>query len=76
MNNWSGTDVTFLFILGESLFIKIDFLKYSLNALFSQHKTEKSLKLQLLCSYNIRWSDSADGLHATLFPVGGDKPKS
>ena len=59
---------------GESLFIKIDSLKDSLYALFSQHKIEKLLKLLLLSSCNNRWSDIADGLHATLFPVKGDKP--
>ena len=65
-------ELTFLLSSGESLFIKIDSLKDSLNALFSQHKIEKSLKLLLLCSCNNRWSDIADGLHATLFPVKGD----
>ena len=71
----------FLLISGESLFIKMDSLKDSLNALFSQRKIEKWLKLLLLCSWinrlcscNNRWSDIADGLHATLFPVRGDKP--
>ena len=59
---------------GESLFIKIDFLEDSLNGLFSQHKIEKPLKLLLLYSFNNRWSDIADGLHATLFPFKGDKP--
>ena len=59
---------------GESLFIKTDSLEDSLNALFCQHKVEKSLKLLLLCSCNNRWWDIADGLHATLFPVKGDKP--
>ena len=59
---------------GESLFFKTDSLKDSLNALFSQHKIEKSLKLLLSCSCNNGWSDIADGLHATLFPVEGDKP--
>ena len=34
----------------------------------------KSLKLLLLCSCNNRWSDIADVLHASLFPVRGDKP--
>ena len=71
----------FLLISGESLFIKMVSLKDSLNALFSQRKIEKWLKLLLLCSWinrlcscNNRWSDIADGLHATLFPVRGDKP--
>ena len=59
---------------GESLFIKIDSLKDSPNALFSQHKLEKLLKLLLLSSGNNRWSDIANGLHETLFPVRGDKP--
>ena len=59
---------------GEPLFINIDSLKDSLNALFSQRKIEKSLKLLFLCSCNDRWSDIADGLHATLFPVKGDRP--
>ena len=74
MNNRSGIELTFLLSSGESLFIKIDSLKDSLNALFSQHKIEKSLKLLLLCSCNNRWSDIADGLHATQFPVKADKP--
>ena len=47
----------------------IDSLKDSLNSLFSQHKTEKSLKLLLLCSCNNIWSNIADALDATLFPV-------
>ena len=51
----------------------IDSLKDSLNVLFSQHKIEQSLKLLLLCLCNNRWSDIADGLYATLFPVKGDK---
>ena len=58
----------------ENVEIKIDSLKDSLYALFSQHKIEKLLKLLLLSSCNNRWSDIADGLHATLFPVKGDKP--
>ena len=58
---------------GESLFIKTDSLKDSLNALFSQHKIEKSLKLLLFCSCSNRWSDIADGLHTTLFSGKGDK---
>ena len=74
MNNRNGIELTFLLSSGESLFIKIDSLKDSLNASFSQHKIEKSLKLLLLCSCNNRWSDIADSLHATLFPVKGDKP--
>ena len=74
MNNRSSIELTFLLSSGESLFIKIDSLKDSLNALFSQHKIEKSLKLLLLCSCDNRWSDIADGLHATLFPVKGGKP--
>ena len=73
MNSRSGVELTFLLNSGESHFIKIDSLKDSLNALFSQHKIENSFKLLLLCSYNDRWSDIADGLHATLFPVRGDK---
>ena len=74
MNNRSGIELTFLLNSDESLFFKIDSIKDSLNALFSQQKTEKSLKLLLLCSCSNRWSDIADGLHATLFPVKGDKP--
>ena len=74
MNNRSGIDLKFLLRSGESLFIKINTFKDSLNALFSQHKTEKSLKLLLLGSCNNRWSDIADDLHATLFPLKGDKP--
>ena len=66
MNNRSGIE---LLSSGESLFIKTDSLKDSLYALFSQHKIEKLLKLLLLSSCNNRWSDIADGLHATLFPV-------
>ena len=34
----------------------------------------KSLKLLLLCSCSNRWSDIADGLYVTLFPVKGDRP--
>ena len=64
----SGTELTFLLKSGESLFTKIDSLKDSLYVLFSQHKIEKLLKLLLLSSCNNRWSDIADGLHATLFP--------
>ena len=63
MNNRSGIELTFLLSSGESLFIKIDSLKDSLNALFSQHKIEKLLKLLLLCSFNNKWSYIADGLH-------------
>ena len=74
MNNKSGIELTFLLSSGESHFIKIDSLKDSLNALFSQQKIEKSLKLLLLCLWYNKWSDVADGLHATLFPVKGDKP--
>ena len=74
MNNGRGIELTFLLVSEESLFIKIDSLQDSLNALSSQYKTEKSLKLLLLCSYNNRWSDVADGLHPTLFPVKGEKP--
>ena len=33
-----------------------------------------SLKLLLLCSCSNKWSDIADGLYATLFPVKGDEP--
>ena len=67
--NISGIELTFLLSSGESLFVKIDSLKDSLYALFSQHKIEKLLKLLLLSSCNNRWSDITDGLHATLFPV-------
>ena len=74
MNNRSSIELTFLLSLSESLFIKIESLKDSLNALFSQHKTEKSLKLLLLWPCNNRWSDITDGLHATLFPFKGDRP--
>ena len=74
MNDRSSIKLSFLLSPGESLFIKIDFLKESLNALFSQHKIEKLLKLLLLCSCNNRWSGIADGLYATLFPVKGDNP--
>ena len=59
---------------GDSLFIEIDSLKDSLNALLSQHKIQKLLKLLLLYSCKNRWSAIAEGLHATLFPVKGDKP--
>ena len=69
-----GVELTFLLSSGESLFIKIDSLKDSLNALFSQVKSEKWLKLLLLCSCKNRLSDIADGLHATQFSVRGDKP--
>ena len=57
-----------------SLFIKINSLKDSLNALFSQHKINKLLKLLLLCSCNNRWSDIPDGLRGTVFSVKGGKP--
>ena len=76
MNNRSGIELTFFFSSGGFLFIKIDSLKDSLNWLFSQHNVEKSLKLLLLWSCNNKWSDIADELHATLFPVKGDKPIS
>ena len=42
MNNRSGIELTFLLSSGEALFVKIDSLKDRLNALYSQHKTEKS----------------------------------
>ena len=74
MNDRNGIELTFLLSLGESFFIKIDSLKGSLNALFLQHKIKKFLKLLLLCSCNNRWSDIPDDLHATLFPLKGDKP--
>ena len=74
LNNGSGIELTFLLSSGESLLIKIDSLKDSLNVLFSLHKIEKLLQLLLSCSCNNRWSDIGDGLHATLFPVKGDKP--
>ena len=76
MNNRRGIELTFFFSSGGFLFIKIDSLKDSLNKLFSQHNVEKSLKLLLLWSCNNKWSDIADELHATLFPVKGDKPIS
>ena len=68
MNNRGGIELTFLLTSGKSLFIKIDSLIDSLNALYTQHKIEKLLKLLLLCSCNNRWSYIADGLHATKFP--------
>ena len=67
-------ELTFLLSSGESFFIKIDSLKDSLNALFSQVKSEKWLKLLLLCSCKNRLSNITDGLHAIQFPVRGDKP--
>ena len=70
----NGIELTFLLSSGESLVIKIASLKDSLNALFSHHKIEKSLKLLLLCSCDIRCSHIADGLHATLFAVKKKKP--
>ena len=70
MNNRSGIELTFFFSSDGFLFIKIDSLKDSLN------RFKKSLKLLLLCSCNNKWSDIADELHATLFPVKGDKPIS
>ena len=73
MNNRNGIELIFLLSSGDSFFIKINSLKDSLNALFSQHEIEKLPKLLLLCSCNNRWSNSADGLHAILFPVKGDK---
>ena len=46
---------------GESLFIKIDSLKDGLNALFSQYKIEKSLKLNWfrmeVCSFHFKFDD-------------------
>ena len=42
MNNMSGIELTFLLSSGKSSFIKIDSLKLRLNALFLQHKFEKS----------------------------------
>ena len=74
MNNRSDIELTFLLSSGESLFIKIDSFKDSLNALFSQRKIEKSLKLLLLYSCNNRWPDIANSFHATLFPVKQDEP--
>ena len=58
---------------GESLFIKIDSLEDSLNALFSQYKIETSLKLLLICSCDNRWSDIGDDSHETLFLLKRDK---
>ena len=73
LNKRSNVKLTFLLNLGESLFIyETDSLKDSLNALSSQHKIQKSLQL-LLYSSNNRWSDIADGKHATLLPVKGNK---
>ena len=57
----------------ESLFIKTDSLEDSLNALFSQHKIETSLKLLLICSCDNRSSDIGDDSHETLFPVKEEK---
>ena len=74
MNNESGIDLKFLLSSGESHFTKIDLLSDTLNALFSQHKIEKSLKLLLSCSCKNTWSVIADSLHGILFPVNGNKP--
>ena len=74
MNNRIDIELTLLLSSGESLFVKIDSLKDSVNALFSQNKSEDLLKLLSLYSCNNRWSDVVDGLHAALFPVKGDKP--
>ena len=60
MNNRSGIELTFLLSSGESLFIKIDSLKDSLNALFSQHKIEKSLKFVELQQIAINHSVDID----------------
>ena len=73
MNNRSGIELKILLSFGESLFIKIDSLKDSLNVLFSQRKIEKLLKLLLICSCDNRWSDIGDVLHETLFPIKEDK---
>ena len=74
MNNRSDIEQTSLLSSSESLFIRIDSLEDSLNALFSQHKIEKLLKLLLLCSGNNKLSDIANGLHPTLLPVRREKP--
>ena len=51
MDNKSGIELTFLLSSGESLFIKIDSLKDTLNALFSQLKIEKSNYLYSIGDY-------------------------
>ena len=48
LNNRSDIELTFLLSLGESLFNKTDILKDSLNASFSRHKIEKSLKATII----------------------------
>ena len=52
----------------------MDSLNANLNLLLSRHKMEKSLKSLSLLSCKRRWSETADGLQATLFPVKGDLP--
>ena len=66
-------DAVFLLRTGESLDIKIDSFNKILKPLLSRHRIVKSLKsLSWLCSK--RWSETADGLHSTLFPVKCDIP--
>ena len=65
-NNNNEIDAVFLLRTGESLDIKIDSFNKSLKPLLSRHRIVKSLKLlSWLCSK--RWSETADGLHSTLF---------
>ena len=64
-------DALFLLKTGESLDIKIDSFNKRMKPLWSWHRIVKSLKsLSCLCSK--RWSETADGLHSTLFPVKRD----
>ena len=68
-------DAKFLLRTGESLDIKTDSFNKSLKPLFSWHRIVKPLKsLSWLCSK--RWSETADGLYSTLFPVKCDIPMS
>ena len=70
-NNNNEIDAVFLLRTGESLDIKTDYFNKSLKPLLSRHRIVKSLKsLSWLCSK--RWSEIADGLHSTLFPVKCD----
>ena len=73
-NNNNGIEAIFLLRTGESLDIKRDYFIESLKPLLSRHNVVKSLKSQLWSS-NRRWSETADCLQATRFPVKGETPK-
>ena len=72
-NNNNEADAVFLLRTGESLDIKTDYFNKILKPLLSRHRIVKSLKL-LSWLGSERWSETADCLHSTLFPVKCDIP--